>query len=244
MRITVLVAFCLVFVACSSSDPTPEASTAALSATAVATRAASPTGTVISRFLPLGRDTHAALVRLAASHPELSDITAEVERADVDALLARLPHTFEACAPPEHRIGYKCEALGLPEGTMIEFVQVNAELGGTRLLEDARAYLVEYLAPTTALELVAVRDDGLVILLFDRGEPGFGIVRLEFEPSSGAFGITDQSGINPLDFIRADFHRKTHTYEVLAAADSFYAKELAWKEELARSGTAFPPDYN
>ncbi len=240
VRLVALVLLLTLFTgsACGSNDAVVGAT-----ATNVA-NSPTPEPTSISKLLPKERDPKRAANELAATAPGLASFVTEVETANVAALLVRVPHSFLPCRPPGTRSGPSCESLGLPPETPVEFVQLTSAPIDTRTLVSARDYLGEYLKPRTALELVAVRDDGVIILLFDRDDAGLGLFRAEYDPASEGVALSDQSGINPLDFVRFDAHTKSHTYNILAAADSFHAKELAWKEELIRSNTAFPPDYN
>jgi hypothetical protein len=224
---------------CQDSDSDPDR-TPSPTVSAVAT----PAPTSISRFLPVERDPRQVLSHLQL--PDLNDLVSTAEGGLHAELLARLPQVSMSCEEFIVRGGDGCQLYQLPPGTTLTFVQlVQDSPAGSRLLAQAREYLEEHLPAGSKLEFIARREDGLFVLLFDHPSPGLALFCIEYDPASGeVVSAEDRSGINPLDFIRVDHHRKAHEWTVLAAADSFHAKELAWKEELERSNTAFPPDYN
>jgi hypothetical protein len=235
----VLCVTALLFGACQDSDTDPERT-----APATVLASATPARTSISRFLPEERDPHEVLSHLQV--PDLNELVRVAEGGLHAALLARLPQVSMSCEEFIVRGADGCQLYQLPPGTTLTFVQLLRDSpAGSRLLAQAREYLEEHLPAGSKLEFIARREDGLLVLLFDHPSPGLALFRIEYDPASQEVVAAEgHSGINPLDFIRVDHHRKAHQWTVLAAADSFHAKELAWKEELERSNTAFPPDYN
>ncbi|MEO8541762.1 MAG: hypothetical protein ABI577_18630 [bacterium] len=212
-----------------------------------------PEPTSISKLLPRERDPHEVVAERSKTDPGLKTLVELVEAGRFDGVFAQIPQRTARCETILTREGNVCDFYGLQPGVDTQWSLAESLQPGRIPLKRQQADFEKLVAGRSAsLELIAIQDSSRYYLIFALSPRSLTQVPLAvtvvFEPNAASpvLRVDDAGGYGgpPLEFIRFDEHSKSHTYEVLAAADSFHERELAWKQELLRSNTAFPPDYN
>ena len=241
----------MAFGACGSTpDPalTPAANSTSPPAVTWTPPPVAPTS--ISKLLPDERDPHRVVAARSADDPLLARLVADVEASDFEALFELVPRESKGCEDVLGRGGNLCEFYGVTPGVPLEWSMLEGPMAGPVPVAIQRDELAaNYAGRPLRLELVALQDDIRYYLIFgtEPGSPAPRTLSIVYSPRA-AFPIVaaEASGYGgpPLEFVRFDTHNKLHRYEVLAAADSFHARELAWQHERDANGTAPPADHN
>jgi hypothetical protein len=231
----------LCFGACTGDEAQPTATVSGAN-TPATWAPAPPTPTPQSNLLPDERDTHAVIGALEAANPGLAEFVNVVEGRQIDVLLDSLPQDERVCEAEIYRGTDGCQTFNVQPGTVLEFVHFGGGSAG-RILRSMAEEQLERDFPSTGpvLELVGRVHTGGFVLIFDLGEGQF---RVHYDPEAGKVTMVEsRSSVMPLDFIRVVEAGGADVYEVLAAADSFHAKEAAFIEDSLANQTALPYDY-
>lgn len=201
-----------------------------------------PTPTPQSMLLPAERDTHAVIRQIEVDLPAVTDLVATIESEDIPGLLGYLAASEATCDTVFYRGRSACEVYDVAAGTLLHFVAVGEFSGGVLRSQAEERFEDDLAGKSPSLELVAWKQPDILVLIFDLEGDDPGQFVVEFDGST-VLRATSRQNVMPLDFVRVAEASGADVYGVLAAADSFHAKEAAFIEDSLRNNTALPFDY-